>query len=534
MVPATVFVVLFGSLVLMLSGGGAYGDSLVLDTIPGRAAYGDALIFSGTLSLDARSPEGSIVYIKDKDSTGPDDLLASAYVDHTGRFTTTWIVEDVDSNHIIDIQAVYEANSSHDRMATPVQHVRTYNDSATLPQPEPASNDGYMELYRSLDFEQTPRIAIVPAPDSYNEVQEHIVPVQEGILGLNAVLEQVYPAGDWDVDFEVVNAGFNARPDIIMNLVTRDDHSKCDWDRYGGSGTFVWAHTNDTEPVTAVVCLQDDETNDQIGAAAAHEFAHAMGLGHTFNISGDRMCGVENGTATCPDLSKSASFSTLNLAALMAIYGTDGYTNPNNDIAYKEKFRLGNRQAEADPPPPTDQDGIVYTDLRQYRVGEVILVDAISLDAYEGKILKLALVDQDQNTISWTHVTVEDAMFAEFFYATDFGTQQMLLHSGDDLVAASTLFEVDGFTDAEIYTEYIYYDPGDLILIDGSYWRPYDGLSRIVVHDHSWNIVYQTHTDVTDGFFSAQTSGHQLPGRYEISLYDEEGNYMANTAIIIR
>ena len=50
-----------------------HGGSLVLDTIPARAAYGEVVTFSGTLRLDAHSPKGAVVYIKDEDAFNPDD-----------------------------------------------------------------------------------------------------------------------------------------------------------------------------------------------------------------------------------------------------------------------------------------------------------------------------------------------------------------------------------------------------------------------------------------------------------------------------
>ena len=318
-----------------------YGSSITLDPIPERAAFGEIITLTGTLHLDAHNPEGSIVYIKDEDLLNPDDLLVSAYVDASGRFATFWVVEDVDPDYTIDIQAVYEGGPLYYRQATPIQKLTAYYDTQE-PVPEPVPVDGgYMELYRSLDFEQPPRIAIVPSPDSYEQVRRHIVPVQEGILGLTAMLEQRYPNGDWNVDFEVVQRGgmFGERPDVIVNLVTRDDDSDCDWDRYGG-GTLGWAYdVLAPKPVPTVVCSLDSRTNEEIGATAVHEFVHAIGLGHTFNIPGDLMCSVEDDRPTCPgSSSKSTVFSELNLRALASIYGTDGFQNPNNHIIFDTKF----------------------------------------------------------------------------------------------------------------------------------------------------------------------------------------------------
>lgn len=318
-----------------------HGSSLTLDPIPKRAAFGETITLTGTLHLDAHSPEGSIVYIKDEDTLNPDDLLVSAYVDASGRFTTFWVVEDVDPDYTIDIQAVYEGGPLYYRQATPIQKLTAYY-STQEPAPEPGPvDDGYMKLYRSLDFEQPPRVAIVPSPDSYEQVRKHIAPVREGILKLVSILEQKYPSGNWNVVFEVVQPGgmFSERPDVKIDLVTRDDDSDCDWDRYGG-GTLGWAYYTAPKPVPTVVCSLDSRTNEEIGATAVHEFVHAIGLGHTFNIPNDLMCSVEEDYgATCPGtFNKSTVFSELNLRALASIYGTDGFQNPNNHIIPDTRF----------------------------------------------------------------------------------------------------------------------------------------------------------------------------------------------------
>ncbi len=320
-----------------------YGGSIQLDPIPNRAAYGDVISLSGTLSLDAHSPEGSVVYIKDEDSFNPDDLLTTAYVDASGRFTTYWIVADVDPDYTIDIQAVYEGSPLYYRMATPIQKLDGY-ERVVGPDTDPVPNDGYMEIYRSLDFDRSPRVAIVLSSDSYNEVRGHIVPVQEGILGLTAMLESAYPSGDWSVDFEVVEpgSGFDEHPDVIVNLVTRDDDSDCNWD-WDSGGILGWASIMDPKPVPTTVCSYGDRTNFEVGATAVHEFIHAIGVGHTFNIPRDMLCSTEAEYGeTCPGLSnKSTTPSVLNLAAVAAVYGTDGFQNPNNQVKFKERFTLG-------------------------------------------------------------------------------------------------------------------------------------------------------------------------------------------------
>ena len=315
-----------------------HGGSITLDPIPDRAAFGEVVVLSGTLRLDAHNPEGAIVYIKDEDDLNPDDLLTSAYVGASGNFTTSWVVEDVDPDYTVDIQAVFEGNYQYDRLATLIQGLEVYSDPLP-PEPAPVGDDGYMKLYRSLDFDQAPRVLIVPSPDSYDAVRGHIVPVREGILQFTAMMEQNYPWGDWSVEFDVHAPGddfVGHEPDVMVNLVTRDDDSKC------SDGWLGYAYYLLPKPVPTVVCSLDGRTNEQVGATAAHEFMHAIGLGHTFNIRGDLMCSVEDNVPTCPtSRTKSATPSELNLAAIAAIYGTDGFQNPNNRITFEERFTHG-------------------------------------------------------------------------------------------------------------------------------------------------------------------------------------------------
>ena len=448
-----------------------YGGSLTLDPIPARAAYGDVVTFSGVLSLDGHSPEGSIVYIKDEDTLNPDDLLTSAWVDHTGRFTTFWVVEDVDPDNTIDIQAVYEANPSYDRMATPVQGLRADDGppAPTQPDPSPAGGDGYMELYHALNFEHPPRIAIVPAPDSYDEVRKHIVPVQEGILQFTAMMEQAYGAGDWSVEFYVVESGHGFgtnEPDILLNLVTRDEDSQCG-DYYG-----VAQVRPIVDPMPTTVCSLDSRTDAQIGATAVHEFTHAIGVGHTFDIPGDLLCSVENDVPTCPGMyTKSTIPSVLNLAAVAAVYGTDGFQNPNNQIVYEERFRLGSQDGQTSdqgytitPAPETtfQTAGIVYTDFEQYMEGEVVLVDGLFLEAYEGEVLDLYLTHQYWDSSIWVPVLVEDGEFVEFFYTYEPGTYYIEMYDYLGDLVAFTSFDVVGSTDAFIETDLTYYSLGEV------------------------------------------------------------------------
>ena len=363
------------------------GGSITLDSIPASARVGERVDFSGTIRLDRGSPEGAVVYIKDEDPGSRDELLATAYTEASGRFSTYWIADYADFDDTVDIYAVFEGYGDFARLTTcdptptgpggglclDTRSLRIYGD---LPSPEPpgggagpeppqppstvppddAAADGYMELEYAMNLLHNPRVAIVPHPDALEEVRSHIVPVQEGVMTWTAGMERRH-GGIWNVDFEVVfpdKAYFDKRPDVVINLITPGQETECERDALRG-----WApvyRSSPTEIVNTYVCSSSSNqkrSNAEVGATAAHEFIHAMGLGHTFGIDGDLMCSVEAAGPTCPFfIPKSKVPSALNLDAVAEIYGIDGFKDPNNQFEYKYKFYAVERDsgsAEAGP-----------------------------------------------------------------------------------------------------------------------------------------------------------------------------------------
>ncbi|MEM4252769.1 MAG: hypothetical protein QXE84_04520 [Candidatus Nitrosotenuis sp.] len=95
-----------------------------------------------------------------------------------------------------------------------------------------------------------------------------------------------------------------------MNLVTPEQDYGCNTDYFG----VTYPSTN--KPVQTSVCISfNGKTRDSVSvsATAAHEFIHAVGLGHAWNKDGDLMCSVENGMETCRTQNKSKTPSDLNL-----------------------------------------------------------------------------------------------------------------------------------------------------------------------------------------------------------------------------
>lgn len=423
-------------------------------------------------------------------------------------------------------------------MATPIQKLRAYDGPPAPPQPDPSptTGDGYMKLYHALDFEQPPRIAIVPAPDSYAEVSKHIVPVQEGILQFTAMMEQAYGTGDWSVEFEVVEPGgrFSTKPDIKLDLVTREEDAGCGVD-YAG-----WARIVTTKPVPTVVCSLERSSDERIRSTAAHEFVHAIGIGHTFNIQGDMLCSIENGMPTCPDVyNKSTTPSVLNLAAVAAVYGTDGFQNPNNDITSEERFALngyqnGYQNGDTIVSQPSQdvadeyQIGTIFTDLDQYKEGEVILVDGVYLGDHD-ELLSLYLTDQ-YGDVEDVILVSPGVVIEEFFFGVyPAGTYTVWLYDEYDWVKGNS-FEISGVDDAVIYADEIWYSPGDAVYLDGFYWGSYDGWSELFVLDPFGNTVEQVDVWVVDDFFGVYVYGYHISGRYLVLLYDDSSNLAASTA----
>lgn len=328
--------------------------SITLDPIPQSANLGDRVTFSGTLELNQGNPEGAIVYIKDEDPASGDDLLATAYVDRNGRFAASWLVSDVDVDSTADIYAVFEGNDVYYRLTTCDRGatmdfggsctytipLRVYYSSPSPVQPSPVDpNQQYMKLLYSLDFTRNPRVAIVPSPDDFNKAKRYIIPAQEGIQMWQTHLGNKY-GGNWNVDFEIITPNklfFESKPDIIMNLVTPEQDIGCNTDYYGVTSPST------IKPVQTSVCISSNgKSRDVAGfsATAAHEFIHAVGLGHTWNRDGDMMCSVENGAETCRTQNKAKTPSDLNLAGVVSLYDVDGFKNPNNRVAYGTKVSL--------------------------------------------------------------------------------------------------------------------------------------------------------------------------------------------------
>ncbi len=371
-----------------------YVPQITLDQFPTTANVGDVITFSGSLQLPGANLEGDVVYIKDDVSLAPDILLATAYVDNTGHYTTNWVVSNLHKSGLAHIYAVYEGDQAHSRVTTcDVGPTSSFGGSClntivlsitqiNLPPPPPPppsqqpppqlppsteqlSGNEHIKLYYSLPLNGNPVVAISPSPDSYDQVQGYITPVEDGIKMWTNDLQQKY-GGNWNVEFEVLGKDlphFDKKPDIVINIVTEDKEVGCDQE-FGG---VAYISANPIKPVNIEVCADNYgqfNPNWVVSSYAAHEFIHSMGLGHAFNKEGDLMCSYEfvSGvpTDTCPNLNNKSPYpSDFDLAAVTQIYGTDGFLPPNNAVNYGTQFTASeytNRQYGTVNHPSTQQN----------------------------------------------------------------------------------------------------------------------------------------------------------------------------------
>ena len=533
-------------LLAVLSVALAHGQTpfITLDTIPNSAYVGDMVTLTGTLHLGGSSPKGAVVYIMDEDQFGVDDLLASAYVDSDGRFTAYWIAEDIDPTGNIEVYAVFEGDHRFNRLVSDMHDMYVYFDSP-VQYTTPPAGDGYMKLYYSIDLEQSPRVLIAPSPSSYDEVRKHIIPVQEGIIELTAMLEREYEEGIWDVSFEVLDRGrqfASEEPDIVVSIVTDKEDPQCGVD-YGG---VAWP--DNVKPVQVRVCSLDGYSDADVNAIAAHEFIHAMGLGHTFDIAGDMMCSVENDAPTCDNVdSKSNTPSSLNLAAIVAVYGTDGFSNPNNAIAGDETFTLVDYQNRNHLRLPRDQDyptaeypaGYILADRWQYGPGEEVFLDGFHFGEYEEKAA-VTIADPHGNIVDVFGISVVDGYFS--VYAGGYNlpgtyTARSYDHRGN--FVAGTTFDVTDIPEGSdgwlILTDAGRYHSGSTMQISGYGPQSDHGPSRVLIADQDGSVVDDLSVYPAAGRFTATAylGDTYQPGTYGVWLYDGIGVLITYTSFTL-
>jgi len=424
---------------------------LTLDRFPSSGKVGELITFTGTLKLNKVSSEGAIVYIMDRDTQNTDDLLTTAYVESNGRYSANWIVANTDQDNDLEIYAVFEGNDVLKRLTTCDNESTTsdkeqcpntihFGISPSLPPPlslipksePPRPSETHMELYYSLDFDKTPLIGISISPDSFSEVRKDIRPVMEGIRKWELDLQNKF-GGDWKINFDVIEPGivfFKNKPDVIVNLKPSDSDDKCKKGTLGYAeiGLAKISELFRIKPINTVVCLEFGRSYEIVFGTAAHEFIHAMGLGHAFNSNEDLMCSSENGKPTCPDAKNMYNFpSDFNVVAIAELYGKDGFKNPNNKVVRENPFftwsdylNSGFANTAQPKPTPTPQPQpttpqpqlpvyvSISTDKGTYQDGDTIVVTGKVYNFQKNLPSTLIMADPSNKLITISQFQLDD------------------------------------------------------------------------------------------------------------------------------
>lgn len=297
---------------------------------------------------------------------------------------------------------------------------RTRGVAGTMPNP----GSQYLELSYDEWRSDNINVLLLVNPDTEQQSSRYIGEVENAINNWSEVLKQYSGnpnAWNFNVSTSVgylssVEVGPGRQADLVIELAG-------DPEGVIGCEGFVGVappHPYElTIPVTVHVltsCL-DTQTGELIEypeevvySTALHEFAHALGLGHAFNINNDLMCSAEgdingNLVPTCEFFETDVGeISEVDVAALVYKYGTDGFTLPNTELRGPRPFYEVGVSNEA----PAITGGVQnFTELSEPQVEEWLLYENATYDV------------QMQYPSSWTQVST-DAAPDRFIQVSDF------------------------------------------------------------------------------------------------------------------
>jgi tetratricopeptide (TPR) repeat protein len=133
---------------------------------------------------------------------------------------------------------------------------------------------------------------------------------------------------------------FNPPANIIVELKANSENDNCGMLGESISPTDVSRYSVYSYIYTS--CLGVEYTHDVVYSTVLHEFAHDLGLGHTYYKHGDLMCSREEDkhkrqfTTCTPALELKEVPSDLNIEGLIYRYGSDGLDTPNKKLKGEE------------------------------------------------------------------------------------------------------------------------------------------------------------------------------------------------------
>ena len=222
--------------------------------------------------------------------------------------------------------------------------------------PDPSSQ--YLELSYDEWRSDNINVLILVNPDTEEQSSRYVEVVENAINSWSQALKQ-YSGNPNAWNFHVttsvgylssVEIGPGREADLLIELAGDPEGV------IGCQGFIGVAPPHPYEltiPVTVHVltsCL-DTETGalveyseEVVYSTALHEFAHALGLGHAFNINNDLMCSAEvdingNLVPTCEFFEADViEISEPDIAALVYKYGVDGFEPPNTELRGPRPF----------------------------------------------------------------------------------------------------------------------------------------------------------------------------------------------------
>jgi hypothetical protein len=231
---------------------------------------------------------------------------------------------------------------------------RTRGVAGTMPNP----GSQYLELSYDEWRSDNINVILLVNPDTEEQSSRYVEVVENAINAWSQALKQ-YSGNPNAWNFNVrtsvgylssVQIGPGREADLVMELAGDPEGV------IGCEGFIGVAPPHPYEltiPVTVHVltsCLNTqtgeliEYPEEVVYSTAMHEFAHALGLGHAFNINNDLMCSAEpdiNGNLmpTCEFFETDViEISEADVAALVYKYGVDGFEPPNTELRGPRPF----------------------------------------------------------------------------------------------------------------------------------------------------------------------------------------------------
>ncbi|TVP40040.1 hypothetical protein [Candidatus Nitrosocosmicus arcticus] len=149
-----------------------------------------------------------------------------------------------------------------------------------------------------------------------------------------------------------------------------------------------------------------DLPQEDVYSTAIHEFAHTLGLGHTFNIDYDLMCsydwypnGEEKQTCANSETTGKLQPSENDIQALLYKYGNNGFSLPNRDLfgeggglrpVFKITDTLGNLSIDSRS---NNEFSSLTETFSDDNISEIILAENRTTDSQLGNLMWMGDLD---------------------------------------------------------------------------------------------------------------------------------------------